>query len=727
MIATNDLPKPPATPASAIAALLGMKEPSVWTTSSTFTTIDFIGRFHLTALEGHNRLNELVQDGLLSARPESDTESWQVTREGTYVLSPRKKRVTKKLLLEATACLKSIGPELMRQGAVELSMGGRPVDGKPNGHLLIGLRLKHRPFDAPVDHGILLQLCSALGAAVGQDVFEVMLFSEKVPFRLKHRTVVIAREDGSVASGVGAPEVIDEDEAEQSAWRKRFCEMHDYNPNDMLRNLRQRELPSGVVNSLQIAAFSEPHPLEGATSKRPPDDEAVVRFCLAHCPDPSQIESYWLKRYPKELFATLEYKAATLTLSRLCERLARDGCPDDDSAYVFYPLMQLARREGGVHRAAALVLINYRSMLKAQREQSVKAAQTKKPLVPNYWLFFDTLNFPAPELVGFVRQPAGHGAYVDELMEEWDGILRHFETIPATVLALSGYPVGRLSLDGRPATEEEKTFYDNLCIEKGSGFRYILFMPNGQMACRKRDRFSFERVEIPTPPLFLAAQLGRPVRPRLVSPWAEMGHTPISEVIQSTPPTLRSILESNVVSLKTTSMQVFARHAALKPCIDPVVLASGLLDAWTFTSSYDDRWGARAGRDEWAVVLDAGSRDLQLTVSYGTLTEKYVLAPFQRENRRGRMQERDKGYDDTLEALMPFLDAVRDWCTVGLRSGSRFFRSEPEQEDDLVNLRRLSRALCFALHGDGSSWGLVSTDWPYFPATVEEGEDEAED
>jgi hypothetical protein len=723
MIASSDLPAPPATPPSAVANLLRMLERHIGRISTTFNTVDFIGHFQMTALEGHQRLNEMAEDGLITSVPGSDLGHWQLTRDGIYVLSPNRKRLTKKFIADVTACLCSIGPELLRQGALELSLGGRPLEGKANGHLLVGIRLKQPPFSAEADNGLLLQLCHALDASAGQLGYEVMLFADKVPFRLKNRTIVIARDTVASPRPTGAAEVIDKDEAEQSVWRKRFCEMHRLKREDIEWKQAQ-SLPWGLRNSLAIALLSEPLPLRSTVSTWVPDDETVVRFCDKH--GPSSIMKYpahlW-RSWSPNLFATLEFKAASGSLSRFCKNLESRNIENDGERFLF-PLFELARTEGSLQCATARALNYYRSELKQRRNIKEKAERTKPKLVPSYLLFFDTLNFFVPLLVGFVRQPAGHGAHVDEFIREWDSVVRRLKPTPAAVLSESGYYAGSLSLDVRDATAEEKAFFDDLCKSEGTLFRYILFMPNRQMACRKANRLEFTRVAKTTPPLFQRAKLGRPIHPRLVSPWSEIGtQRPLSEVIQSAAPKLRKALEANIVSLKHTSMSEFARRASLKPCIDLAVLASGLLEAWTFSYFGEDRWEARASADEWEVVLEASKRNLHLTVSYGTESEKYPLAPFERK--WGRATSIGP-YDDSLGALISLLDVVRALYKAGLHCLWEDLTEKSEKANDRYKQRHLSKTLCHALHGMNSSWGPVVIDWPYFPADVKEEVTQAE-
>jgi hypothetical protein len=677
--------------------------------ATQFTTIDFIAHFQLTALEGYQRLNEMAEDGLIASVAGSAGEKWQLTRDGAYVFSPNKKRLTRRFIADVKACLVAIGPELLRQGAAELSVGGRLIEGKSSGHLLIGLRLRHAPFDSTLDLGLLLQLCTAIDGAAGQVGYEIMMFADRVPLRMRSRVVVAVGDPRAEISA--RVDVIDEDEADQSGWREKLRTMYNFD-KDNIRWARSEKLPWGLQNSLQLAHLAEPLPICGVASTWRPDERVVISYCKEHCPTTVEdLPPYFWESWSPRLFATLEFKALANTLPTFCKKLAerkKRNLARSDS--FLYPLLEVAQEESSMEWLAARALIYYRSALKENRESKEEANRTKPKLVPYYQLFFDTLNFPEPILVGMVRQPAGNHARVNEFLEEWDGVLQGFKHIPATVLRESGYYAGELSLDVRDATLEERKLFDELCKREGILFRSMLFMPDKSMVCRRFDRRDFSRVELQTPPLFLKAELGRPVYPRLVSAWEERGNKPLAEVIQTAPPLLREVLEANVVSLKAASMSKFAVGATLKPCIDRVVLASGLLDAWTFSSTQEGEWAARAGRDDWRLVLTASGEALHLTVVLGTQATSYSLA-----SPKPRFRTESRPYDNTLGALMSFFDGVRTLCQEGTGTALAKVGAGPGEAGDVKKLRVLSEILCNALHGHQSSWGMMLIDWPYFP------------
>lgn len=699
MTPSCDLPAQPATPPSAIAAMLHLLEPHFGHVATTFTTIDFSGRFSLTAVEGHQRLNELAEDGLIASVPGQPVETWQLTRDGAYVLSPGRKRVSKKFIADVTACLRSIGPELLRQGAVELSIGGRPLDGKPTGQVLVGLRLKSTPFASRSDDGLLQQLCAALDAAVGTNGYAPMLFSQKVPMRLRSRTVIVAAEDAERARG---DELIDEGEVEQAAWRTRFRQLHGL--RDIYTPILQgSSLPWGLLNSLEVASFAEDLPLRGAISDWAPDDNAIVELCAAHADEYDGGHYRW-RDWPSKLFAMLECHAAAHTLPQFFEQIAARN-PSEQDFYLLNPLFDLVRWDGDFERATAHALRYYRTMLAETRAAS--AARVKPKLEPHYLLFFDTINFEAPRLIGFARQPAGHNAQVDELVDRWNHVLKGLDGAASGCLSEKGFNAGWLSLDVRAATPAEEAAFHEVCKREGTSFRYWLFLPDNRMGCRKAARFEYHLVELDTPEVFRTAALGRAIEPRLLARSGHPERPTLDEVIRSAPPRLRAVLQENIVFVEDVPMSQFARHAALRPCIDPVVLSTKLLEAWTFSAKDGKDWSASAGGDHWSVTLEAQGENLDLTVKYATQAATYKLAPVERSAFSGTP------YDDTLGALLGLLSTVRHLCLAGLDGIWPDKGDVSRTGDDKQKLEWLSYKLCWALRGD--RWGGTAFNWPYFP------------
>jgi hypothetical protein len=677
--------------------MLRILDPHVGHIATTFTTIDFIGRFSMTAVEGHRRLNELAKDGLVASVPGRAVETWHLTRDGAYVLSPDRKRVTKKFIADIQACLKAIGPELLEQGAVELSIGGRPMAGKPNGQVLVGLRLKNVPFASPSDDSILRQLCAALDAAVSTDGYAAMLFYDKVPFRLRDRTVIVAH--SAAVSGLRTgDELIDEDEREQLAWHARFRALHGLSDGFSLYHY-QAGLPWGLLNALEVARFAEDLPLHGAASTWAPDDSAIVMLDEFHADTFDKDYRRW-DDWPTNLFATLECRAATNSLHAFFKEIQSEQLTAN-SFYRMQPLLDLARWDGEFERAAAHALRHYRAQLAESR--AATAARVKPKLEPLYLTFFDTLNFGPPRVIGFARQPAGHNAHVDGLVDQWNTVLRTLDGAASACLKDNGFNAGGLSLDVRAATPEEVAVFHEACKRQGTSFRYWLFLPGDRMACQKAARGEYKHLELDTPQIFREATLGRCVHPRLLSPPRFFEQHTLKDIVRAAEPVIRAALEQNIVFVDEVSMTEFARNASLQPCVDSVVLSSNVLDVWKFSASQNGDWTARATGESWSVQITTDSGDVEMTLAYGEHSDSYGLAPMVAESDRGHP------YDNTLGALLGLLSTVRGLGQISLPQVWAEKVPQMVNADDKQKFKWLARELYFGLSNDNYY------SWPYFP------------
>ena len=696
MLSTRDLPPPPATPPSAIAAMLNLLEPHLGRSATTFTTIDFIGRFSMTALEGHQRLNELAADGLLASVPGRIVETWQLTRDGAYVFGPERKRVTKKFVTGVMACLKTICAELLRQGVVEVSVGGRPMDGKPTGQVLVGLRLKNVPFASPDDDALLQQLCTALDATVGTAGYAVMLFSEKVPFRLRERTV-IGVNDAAGGALRASDDLVDEDESEQSVWHARFRALHNLSASYSSFSLGSG-LPWGLHNVLEIARITADLPLRGSLSGCAPDDGAILRLGAVHADTFDKDDRRW-EDWSTELFATLECRSSTNSLQAFFEEVQNEEVTTR-SFYRLKPFFEMIRWPGEFERAAAHALLYYRAHLAKMRAAS--AARVKPKLEPLFLTFFDTLNFGSPRVIGFVRQPAGHNAHIDALVDKWDSVLEGVEGAASACLTTAGHLAGSLSLDVREATADEVAVFQEACKRENTTFRYWLFLPNNRMACLPMGRLRYAHVERDTPEVFQIATLGRPVWPRLIAP-SRYGRLPeLKDVVRAAEPRARAALEHNLAFIDEVSMLEFARNAALQPCSDRTVLSSEVLSAWIFSAGQGDGWRARSDGDGWSVELNAQGKNLDLTLTYGRRTETHRLAPYEVKHEWGR------AYDGTLAALLGLFSAVRLIRETGQLPIWSAYPRKFDDSDEAQVFSSLAHELSLALRRDNNY------AWPYF-------------
>lgn len=97
-------------------------------------------------------------------------------------------------------------------------------------------------------------------------------------------------------------------------------------------------------------------------------------------------------------------------------------------------------------------------------------------------------------------------------------------------------------------------------------------------------------------------------------------------------------------------MDDFARHAALKPCIDPVVLATGLLEDWAFSTGKNS-WHAVFDAKSWGVSLESTGQKLKVRIRLDNDTHEQQLAP---HTRPGGLA----GYQGYLSSLLSFMDKV---------------------------------------------------------------------
>lgn len=694
MTPSCDLPQAPATPPSAISSFLHVQEPRCFDGALQFTTRDFISRFLMTAVEGHERLNELAEDGLVANIPGMDVETWQLTRDGAFVLKPNRKRVTKKLIASAEACLKSMSPELLRQGVVEISMGGRPIAGKPNGQILVGIRLAQSPLSTVAD-GLLLQLCAALDTAVGAEVYAPMLFSEKIPLRLRDRTVIAARAD--------LPElVLDGDELEQAAWVARFSAVHDVDFDSVFSTA---EIPYGLFCYIRFARQIADLPFQGVTSQVMVKDEDVLSYCEHYSEPPSQQQISW-DSWEAKLYGWLEYHAATKSLPQFVASMAATVEWPDPSFHLIQQFRDITLGYVSAEDAIAQALVDYRAHIRDTRES--KSRRVKPTFKLEHLLFFDTLNFESPCLVGFVRQPGGHNAYVTGVIKWWHEVLAELPNVPISKFA-DRFNIGMLSLDVRAATAAEVAAFESVCKREETLFGYWLFAPGNRML-GQTVKHRRQLVELDTPAVFLSSTLGRAIQPRLLEP-DDFGQKPsLREAIRSAPVNLREQLLKNVAFLDDVLMVPFARHAALKPCIDPLVLSSDLLDAWTFVAEpASEAWSARTGGSDWMVVIQARGGNLDLVIGYRSITETYPLA------RVGRTVDSNSPYDGNLGEIVGLFETGRMLFNQGLAAFNEEFRPDSNLSDK-QKFDLLARELCRALHYRSYyRAGSGLRHWPYFP------------
>ena len=662
MLPTDDLGTPVLVTPSEMARFLrrdyGIPQP--------FSTAAFAAYFGLTVIEAQEMLNQFAGEGLLTfLEIRSGMETWVISREGRAVFQERARRLKKDEVAALKKAIASLAPILLGKGVVEVSIAGRPVLGKPNGMLLVGLRLSHEPFSHPGDSVLLTQVCGALLTAVDDAPINVFLFFRALPGRLKQR--VVLAQAPSLVAGEEPPEV-DEEETQQDRSRTEF--LRENGCSDPVMSVLSSDMPLPLARMLAFTGDDMRYPVlcrksPVNLSQRPPVE-------------PESWESeYWYEklssRYPRgavpvELIAQAEYFNAIGKLDSFCNKLT----PDD-----FFRLgafLSLTRENLKPFMLQALRA--RRDAIRQARATTQERKAKKRPPTENaYYAVFDTLSEDRPVLVGFVRQPSSNAGNIHRVAEYWGRTVTRRPQTASAYLASNGFPDGTLLLDRRLATEAEIGAFDQLSKRVKRALKSVIIL-RGQ-ACTFPDRFGYELSELgPAPAVLAKAELNRPVQPRLMMGrlWPEeRAERKLFDVVYEAPPAIRERLASNLVDIEAVDMLDFARKAALKPCIEPVVLASGLADIWSFSTSRNT-WKADYISERWGVSLSSSEVRLDIRLWLDNRTHQQQLAPY--EPAHSTMAYR--GY---LVSLYSFMKRVHQLQNMDVDASWTNFRKEAELQD----------------------------------------------
>lgn len=642
MLQTSDLGTPPAVPPSDIAKFFRRNQTLDF---SAFSTSQFACHFALSAFEAHEVLNRFCDDGLLTFLSAAEgMETWSVSRDGRHVFSERAHRLTKQQLEDIKSALLSVVSLVASAGAMEVSLGGRPVLGKPNGKLLVGVKLSHEPFTHPADELIANQIGETLTKAVPEAKCGILLFDRLVPARLKQRLVLSGNPSLQM---VDTPETeLDIDEVQQDARHAAYLASKGLGSEhyvSWLLAFRYR-IPDSLVYSFGTERESACLPV---SCRRSP---VRLSKTLEEAPD-SGLSDVWLKRmrkvvtayYPHprvfEIVAEADYSASTRQLDAYCQKL-----PDED-----FRVLELFDHSREDLKLILLQAIQaHREVLVRERARQQEKKAHKPPADIRYYALFDTLNFKSPQLAGFVRQPASNHASLKQLYTSWELVLRQFPETPGAYLASAGFDEGVLFLDRREATAEEIFAFDLVCKSAKKTLKSLVVI-NGH-AFSILTRYSFALSDLgPLPTALSTAQLGRPMQPRLLRGrnWRDRGRD-LFPVIEQAPAAFRQVLENNIVDIENVSMDDFARHAALKPCINPVVLATGLLDDWEFSTGKNS-WRAVFNAHSWGTSLESTGSKLKVCIWLDNHSHEQQLAP---------TSPGGVPYQGYLSSLLSFMDKV---------------------------------------------------------------------
>jgi hypothetical protein len=337
----------------------------------------------------------------------------------------------------------------------------------------------------------------------------------------------------------------------------------------------------------------------------------------------------------------------------------------------------------------------YETIAAERARQSEMAARRPPPNI-GYYAFFDCLNYASPPLVGFIRQPATNEASFDFLKTICNYQIARTSSTPGKLLYESGFSPARLSLQSRPASAEERAAYDALCKSEGKTFKAI-FIIEGRCVV-VRSRYSYDLEDAGVSPVLATARLDGPVLPRLLNGprCINRNGKTLFDIVESAPREQREVLRSQLVNIDSITMADFVREASSSPCQDRIVLATGILDNWRFTSSTDG-WRASIGEDSWATTLEAEGETLNLRVTIDGRTETTRLAP---SEARGWHR-----YQGRLSSFCSFMDRLQTIQQIGIERlwERNLENSRQRSEEKQDRLSWLAELVSDALTGLG--WG----------------------
>ena len=560
--------------------------------------------------------------------------------------------------------------------------------GKPNGRLLIGIKVDHEPFSRSADTQIFQLVTAAMFTHFSEYVFSVFFFQSCVPARLARRQVLTGAEAGKV---VETPEsLLDETEVREMSVAVRLKAA-----NDSTRAGRDYEKDWAC----QQEAYEFSFPLKCKKSS--------LRFAaLKHdLPLPNESD-------PLNLLWMLEKNRAFRRFLALVDYGASVGKSREFAKHAWENDGRLC---GYFHRVSSVMdgpeflikaMNTRRRFLDNRMARTAEKRSAKNKPTIQYLACFDTLNFGKPVLAGFVRQPYSNNVGVKIMREQWDYIVRTLPGSPAEWLYKGGYKSGHLSLDWRAATSEEVLAYDVLCKLSGATYKCILVSAVAAVGFRAKNTCEPDMLEN-TPNALRHASLGRATHPRLIREfeWRGSDRASVFQVIRNAQPQLTAAFDQNVVDTDNVLMAEFARKASLKPCIDPVVLASGLLDTWRFTTDACG-WRAVASKDDWTVELDTTAQSIDLTIRLAGQQHTQRIFPYTEELTDASFRS---PYDGYLSALQPLLKGIRAMAQHSLDAAWE------EEDGKVTKFSWFVSAVFRTLRGHGPfSTMFCLTDWPYF-------------
>lgn len=633
---------------------------SKWTRRPNFTTPEFAGQFGLSTREAQAVILGYVDEGLLSyAGLEQGIESWQLSREGYAVLRPRAKRLTKKDVAQAKAVLASLP---LAQG-LELSLGGRPVFGKPNGTLLIGVRLRRVPYAETADGGLFSQIYEALRPSGLQSYCTIFLFDELVPHRLRHRHIL---QNDSWVYAECEPHKLDFEEKVHIARFSEFVKSKGVVYSPELLGMSFKVIPGMPTGSgFYVENFHESAKLPVECRR----SDVVVRGSTAQRVEACATEwafQYELERASSyyggpdtEKLAELDYAVTTGSFDEYCatiEDLHVFGLSNFDKSDLQFQLLAVLERWRRDIR-------KYRTRYDEQKKEKRPPAEFR------YEAVFDCLNFEPPWLVGFIRVPRATEAGWTALCDLWDSLLRRSSGTAGRAISDEGWCAGALSLFRRAATEAEIAAFDALSKQAEATLKAVFFGDDECLGLPVKQRYT--QLKLGRAPTVLAkAPPPSPVIPKILrgSTWQLRRSTgAIFDAFMKLDSTRLTLVRNRLIDSEKVLMSDFVQRAAVPRGTDPgpVVLATGLRDAWSFSVS-DRGWSATLDAVEWCVKLESLERQLFLEMSLEGLSRRVSLS--------SKIKTRKPSETEYLSALLAFMDKLKSVSDVGYANWEQEWR-----------------------------------------------------
>jgi hypothetical protein len=615
----------------------------------SFTTAEFAGYFYLTTPGAREILNEYAVDGLitfLSANGEAET--WAASRDGRDVFayaSPKfLKRDIEKLKAALTDCADL-------HDVLELSVGGRPALGKRNGKVLIGVRFGHEPYTRPEHELVVSMLAECTFGALASHRFAVLPFHEKIPGRLNRRLVLKGPQAGKVVQALKKD--LDAEEELQLRYRNRLLTPQNV---EKLRTSKSYGMPSwesrwisrDILNSTADDLENSDARIQCARSMYCPDSSIETILNAAseslefRYARKEQLDYREVSDYRRRIFlAEIEYRALGATL--------KNWSPSEEDRRYWY---RVARSEKEKVPALLGSLQGYLDLMQTWQTATPQNVEKPPPAEIEYFAYFDCLNFPAPRLVGFVRQPASNRGAIRHLEDFWY-LKHHYENedaqnLPVLTLDTNHLDGTRLSLFRRPATVAEIEAFKDISNKAEGVLRCILIEDGRYEMVRPRGmRWPFDRPEAPA--VLNLARLGPPVIPKLLV-LREYERRGLRKARQQTTPSLRHSVDALLIDTAEVPMQEFA-SLATNNNDNPMVQAARLQE-WQFTANAD-AWAARLSAEGWSVSLENG-QTLHIELTLGALTHEQQLHPWKNAPEDTYMER----YSGQLHSLLEFMQML---------------------------------------------------------------------